>query len=287
MAKQPFLPLFFGDFLASTAEWSGEEASLYLTLLGHQWTLGTLPADPAKLTRLVRWERKTFDRCWPQVSTKFVEHDGRLVNARLEQHRAKSDELAEKNRASGRKGAEARWRNDGERHSERHKSANSETLANANETLCHPSYPIPSQRDPVETSLPPVCVSANSAREKSHTRPEPEIDHHAEFEAAQANYPAFTGRQDWLTAEHHARRIVDLGRADWPTLRAAVERYAAFVAAGGASGPQYVLTPAKFFGSPDEPWAQPWNPPPTKADTRLAANLSAADEFLRRTDSAA
>lgn len=119
--------------------------------------------------------------------------------------------------------------------------------------------------------------------------PEPEkpIDDHAEFETVQAAYPLFAGRLDWLTAEHHARRIVALGRADWPRLRDAVTRYAAFVAAGGVSGPRYVLTPAKFFGDADEPWAQPWTPPPTKAESRLAENLTAAEEFMRRTDSAA
>lgn len=159
MSKQPFLPLFFGDFLASTAEWSGEEASLYLTLLGHQWTLGTLPADPAKLARLVRWERKSFDKAWPQVSVKFEAKDGRLVNARLEQHRAKSDELAEKNRTSGRKGAEARWRKDGERHSP--------AMASAKEGLCHPSHPIPSHPEvlspsPQESRSPPALAQARA-----------------------------------------------------------------------------------------------------------------------------
>lgn len=168
----------------------------------------------------------------------------------------------------------------------------SERNANASETHgVRNALQTPDSRlqtpDPVDPSSPGVCVSANSARESSHTRPGPDIDHHAKFEALQAAYPPFAGRQDWLTAEHHARRIVDLGRADWPALLAAVERYAAFAQAGGVSGPQYVLTPAKFFGSADEPWAQPWDPPPTKAETRLASNVAAAEEFLRRTEHAA
>jgi uncharacterized protein YdaU (DUF1376 family) len=163
VSKQPFLPLFFGDFLASTAEWSGEEASLYLTLLGYQWTGGTLPADPAKLARLVRWDRKAFDRCWPQVSSKFQAVGDRLVNARLEQHRAKSDELAEKNRASGRKGAEARWRKDGERHSP--------AIADAKEALWQsiPSHPIPSKNS-VEPSSPEPSVVASPPHAHAHAR---------------------------------------------------------------------------------------------------------------------
>jgi len=116
MTKQPFMPLFFGDLLAATSEWEGEEVSLYLTLLGHQWALGDLPADPTKLCRIVRWDRKLFDRCWKQVSVKFQQRGDRLTNERLELHRAKSKDLSEKNSSSGKKGAEARWRNHGERH---------------------------------------------------------------------------------------------------------------------------------------------------------------------------
>ena len=150
MSKQPFLPLFFGDFLASTAEWTGEERSLYLTLLGHQWSLGSLPVEPDKVRRIVQWDRKLFASCWPTVSEKFAEQDGRLINARLEQHREKSNDLAEKNRASGRKGAAVRWGANGERYSrangegmagaiaapsKRHRNANGVTHSN-------PSHPI-------------------------------------------------------------------------------------------------------------------------------------------------
>lgn len=115
-AKTPFLPLFFGDFLAATAEWTGEERSLYLLLLGYQWTLGSLPADPAKVRHVAQWDAKLFARCWPTVCEKFEERAGRLYNPRLEEHRDRSNELAEKNSAAGRKGAAARWRKDGERH---------------------------------------------------------------------------------------------------------------------------------------------------------------------------
>lgn len=149
MAREAFLPLFFGDFLGATSEWAGEEASLYLTCLGYQWSQGSLPADLVKLCRLVRWERKNFDRCWPQVSEKFVNVDGRLLNTRLEEHRAKSQKVAEKNSASGKAGAEARWGKHGERHSgangasdgERHQSGNTTTNGN-------PSHPIPSHVSP-------------------------------------------------------------------------------------------------------------------------------------------
>lgn len=162
MSKQPFLPLFFGDFLASTAEWEGEERSLYLLLLGYQWSLGSLPIEPRRICRLVGWGDELFERCWKTVSMKFVSDGGRLLNHRLEFHRAKAVELAEKNASSGRKGAQARWKN-GERHTdavanaiisngERHKIANGEILVCGNATTeWQPSHPIPSHPNPIQT----------------------------------------------------------------------------------------------------------------------------------------
>lgn len=153
MSKQPFLPLFVGDFLAATFTWSGEEQALYLLLLAYQWGSGPLPNDARRLARAVRYDERTFRKLWPTVSGKFIETEGGLLNPRLEQHRAKADAIAEKNRTSGRAGADARWRLNGERH----ESANGESIASATDppkgrhesanggALCHPSHPIPSQ----------------------------------------------------------------------------------------------------------------------------------------------
>lgn len=122
-SKEPFLPLFFGDFLAATAEWEGEERALYLLLLGYQWSLGSLPVEPRKLCKLVGWSESLFEQCWPTVSAKFFQQGTRLLNHRLEQHRAKTHELSQKNSASGKKGAATRWHKDGERHTENMASA--------------------------------------------------------------------------------------------------------------------------------------------------------------------
>lgn len=120
MSRLAFLPLFFSDFLASTAEWTGEERALYLLLLGFQWTLGSLPPDPRRLCRLVDFESDLFAECWRVVSTKFVEIDGRLYNLRLEEHRAKAKAISAKNAENGSKGGRKRWHGDSERHDERH-----------------------------------------------------------------------------------------------------------------------------------------------------------------------
>lgn len=157
-AKQPFLPLFFGDFLGATAEWEGEARALYLLLLGYQWSLGSLPAEPRRICKLIGWSEALFFEHWPIVRCKFApasiqnsttgEIENRLVNERLESHRERSAELSRKNSASGSLGAQARWAKNGERHTQTmasathnygdsHKNANSVTNSN-------PSHPIPS-----------------------------------------------------------------------------------------------------------------------------------------------
>jgi len=107
MANEPFLPLFVGDFLASTAEWPGEARSLYLTALAYQWVnpMRSLPADPDALRSLIGWSESAFERWWPRVAAKFEVQGDRIVNARLEVHRERTRELTRRRSEAGKKGA--------------------------------------------------------------------------------------------------------------------------------------------------------------------------------------
>ena len=85
------------------------------------------------------------------------------------------------------------------------------------------------------------------------------------FDRIRAAYPRFLGRQDWITAAHHCQQRIDVDGLTWKDLQDAATRYAAYVAAGGVSGPGYVLRPAVFFSAADKPWTQSWElPPPAK-----------------------
>lgn len=100
-----------------------------------------------------------------------------------------------------------------------------------------------------------------------------------------AEYPRTTNGNR-ATALHHIAGLIDSGEATAAELLEGTRRYRAFVDAGGRSSPQFVQGPDKFYARtrPGEPapWAQAWEPPPTKAETRLAGNLAAADEAERR-----
>lgn len=339
MSKQPYLPLFFGDFLAATAEWSGEEQALYLLLLGHQWSLGSLPADETKLQRLVRWERKSFRAAWGTVQEKFSESEsepGRLVNARLEEHRERAFGRSEVNSASGEKGARSKWgetSGNTEKRSERLSAARQKGRHSAEEwaflveicggkcckcgstqRICKDHIiPIYQGGSDGIDNLQPLCSSCNSSKgpsnedlrpsnwtqllkerlaktpgerlarthdipsqakpsqiEELHTHnarareapDKPDDPTRSSWAAIRSAYPKFAGRADWIMAEHHYRLRLDRGCTP-DELLDAVKRYRAYVDGGGASSTAFVLTPAKFFSAPDEPWAQQW-PLPTQ-----------------------
>lgn len=97
--------------------------------------------------------------------------------------------------------------------------------------------------------------------------PDPtDAEEHAQFERLQATYPPFGGRQNWITTEQICRQLVERGEATWDQLFEGTTRFAAFVAAGGRSGPHRTENPVRFYGDADRPWAQPWDPPPPSSD---------------------
>lgn len=136
MSTQPFLPLFFGDLLAATPTWEGEERALYLLLLAYQWSAGPLPTDPKRIAKMCQYDVKTFVRLWGIVGKKFTPTADGFINARLEEHRKKAVEIASKRSSAGANGAAKRWQRD--------KQDNSKPMANATSLQCHPNHPIPS-----------------------------------------------------------------------------------------------------------------------------------------------
>lgn len=162
--REAYLPLYVGDFLASTAEWTGEEQGLYLLLLGYQWSIGSLPADPEKLCRMIRWDSRLFAKCWRQVAEKFPRSGDRLQNPRLEQHRDKARGVAQKRSEAGKAGARERWQTDGNCHAD----ANGEGIASATDLLMATGMPSkPNQTKPnnpnnLSNPIPEIPSSTSS-----------------------------------------------------------------------------------------------------------------------------
>lgn len=97
----------------------------------------------------------------------------------------------------------------------------------------------------------------------------------------QAIYPKRSGHQRWADAARHIRARLREGHT-WDEILDGARRYAAWVLARGIERTETVLQAATFVGT-NKGFLEAWDPPATKADARLSANLAAADEFMRRT----
>lgn len=155
-----------------------------------------------------------------------------------------------------------------------------------------PFFPVNSPVFPSNSTVFPRKESQKRYTEPSWNPQEPsgnhihgasEVDARKNMIAIRSAYPRGSGRIDWLTAEHHLRVRIHEGQT-WDSIAAAVRRYAAWCEATGKIGTQFVMAPTKFFSAPDEPWNQSWDLPASKGDARLAGNISAAEEFIRRTE---
>ena len=74
-------------------------------------------------------------------------------------------------------------------------------------------------------------------------------------------YPPRAGDQGWRRAQKAANARQSEGHTPDEFI-AGAKRYAAFVAATGKSGTEYVKQTASFLG-PDKPFLEAWQPPPT------------------------
>lgn len=120
MANPPAYQYYAADFDEDTASWNNEEVGIYQRLLNYSWVNGWtvnegLPDDPKRLAMIVRCSYKKFQKRWEIIQKKFSRNgSGFLVNRRLEEERAKLVKYVESQRESGKRGAEKRWKQDGD-----------------------------------------------------------------------------------------------------------------------------------------------------------------------------
>ena len=107
MNKAPAFQFYPGDFLSdeTVAMMTHEERGIYITLLCHCWLEGSIPAEEAKLARLIRCDGAALTQVMPAF-TKSETDDSRLVNPRLERVRKAQEEhrrlLSEAGKRGGR-----------------------------------------------------------------------------------------------------------------------------------------------------------------------------------------
>jgi len=105
-----------------------------------------------------------------------------------------------------------------------------------------------------------------------------------EFEKFKLAYPRRSGSQPWSRALQAIHARLREGHS-WDEILDGTRRYADFCSATGKVGTEHVQQAARFCGPGQPPeFMQAWSLPATRADTRLAGNLSSAEEFMRRTE---
>ncbi|HEY3678988.1 MAG TPA: hypothetical protein VGL45_09730 [Bradyrhizobium sp.] len=103
-----------------------------------------------------------------------------------------------------------------------------------------------------------------------------------DFSRLKLIYPKRGGSQRWP----EARKAINARLAEghtWQEIMDGTERYAVFIRATGKERTEHVQQVATFVGT-NKSFLEPWDLPATKAEGRLNTNLTAAQEFMRRTE---
>ena len=105
MTARPWMPFYFGDYLADTRHLSTLEHGAYLLLIAHYWQRGSLPDNDEQLARIAgltpgQW-RKVAENLRPLFS------DG-WKHKRIEFELSESARISEAGRKGGRASAESR-----------------------------------------------------------------------------------------------------------------------------------------------------------------------------------
>ena len=114
MAERPWMPIYWGDYLADTLDLRTEEHGIYLLMIGMAWRRpdGALPNDLKLLKRMLGgccsdMHGNRFNRIVPTILERFwtLEPDGKWHQKRVEKER----ENAKKRSGNASESAKKRW----------------------------------------------------------------------------------------------------------------------------------------------------------------------------------
>jgi len=103
--SRAWMPMYWGDYFASTLHLSVEQSGAYLHLIGHYWVNGGLPNDEKQLMAIARMDDEQWrGNC--HVLHSFFTIDWR--HKRIDKELAKAKSLSDRRALYGLKGAMAK-----------------------------------------------------------------------------------------------------------------------------------------------------------------------------------
>jgi uncharacterized protein YdaU (DUF1376 family) len=94
---RPWMPMYWGDYLADTLHFSTAEHGAYLLLIAYYWCNGGLPPDDDDIRKITRCSPLLWRRIRARLSTKF---DARWRHKRIDRELAKCLEISRVNSAN-------------------------------------------------------------------------------------------------------------------------------------------------------------------------------------------
>lgn len=109
-AKQDiWMPLYLGDYLASTTRLTTEQHGAYLLLIIDYFKHGPLPDDDRVLAQICRMNADAWSNARSILQAYFKQSKGKWISNRIDEERIKASEKVEKYHARAVKAAEAKW----------------------------------------------------------------------------------------------------------------------------------------------------------------------------------
>lgn len=150
-----FMPWYVGDYLRDTGDLTLEEHGAYLLLMGAMWARkGGLPADHARLARVLGTTRARVAKIWSVIGRFFDVVGDEIVQARVQKELEKTGEKLKQKSQSGRLGGIAKASRKSAKQAER-------DVANATFS--------PSVRS--SETLVPTTTSGSTTRSEGEIRP--------------------------------------------------------------------------------------------------------------------
>ena len=106
--KYPWMPLFWGDFLANTMHLSAQEAGAYLFLIAHAWEHdGEIPGERVRLARIAHVRPDQWNKVWNALECFFEIKANSQAIGRTYVHMRVLDELHRLGKISSKRKAAA------------------------------------------------------------------------------------------------------------------------------------------------------------------------------------